>query len=60
MVLGPMADGNLRRALLLSHGSPLVFISRPVGLILTIIIVLLLLAQFGLLQKLYDRLKGNA
>lgn len=59
MVLGPMADGNLRRALLLSHGSPLVFISRPVGLILTIIIVLLMLTQFGLLQKLYRRIKRN-
>jgi putative tricarboxylic transport membrane protein len=60
MVLGPMADGNLRRALLLSHGNLLVFISRPVGLILTIVIVLLMLTQFGLLQKLYGRLKRNA
>jgi putative tricarboxylic transport membrane protein len=59
MVLGPMADGNLRRALLLSHGNPMVFISRPVGLILTIIIVLLMLTQFGVLQKLFGLLKGR-
>ncbi|MBI4573903.1 MAG: tripartite tricarboxylate transporter permease [candidate division NC10 bacterium] len=56
MVLGPMADGNLRRALLVGNGNPLVFVSRPVGLILTIVNVLLLVSQFGLIRRITSRL----
>ncbi len=36
-VLGPMMEENLRRALLLSRGDPLVFLSRPISLTLLII-----------------------
>lgn len=57
MVLGPMADGNLRRSLLVSDGNPLVFVSRPVAAILTLAIVLLILKEFGLPQRLFNRLK---
>jgi TctA family transporter len=36
-VLGPMMEENLRRALLLSRGDPMVFITRPISLTLLII-----------------------
>ncbi|MEO5677341.1 MAG: tripartite tricarboxylate transporter permease [Usitatibacter sp.] len=36
-VLGPMMEENLRRALLLSRGDPLVFLTRPISLTLLII-----------------------
>ena len=36
-VLGPMMEENLRRALLLSRGSPAVFYERPISLTLLII-----------------------
>jgi putative tricarboxylic transport membrane protein len=42
-VLGPMMEENLRRALLLSRGSPSVFVERPISLTLLIISVLLLI-----------------
>jgi putative tricarboxylic transport membrane protein len=42
-VLGPMMEENLRRALLLSRGDPMVFLSRPISMTLLIISALLLL-----------------
>ena len=31
-ILGPLIEENLRRALLISHGDPTVFIERPISL----------------------------
>jgi TctA family transporter len=36
-VLGPMMEENLRRALLLSRGDPVVFVTRPISLTLLIV-----------------------
>jgi TctA family transporter len=41
-VLGPMMEENLRRALLLSRGSPSVFYERPISLVLLVISAFLL------------------
>ncbi|APV49953.1 hypothetical protein BWI17_09800 [Betaproteobacteria bacterium GR16-43] len=41
-VLGPMMEENLRRALLLSRGSPSVFYERPISLVLLILAFALL------------------
>src|SRR5690606_38222476 len=40
IILGPMADANLRRALLISKGSLLPFVTRPISIILLLIIAL--------------------
>ena len=42
-VLGPMMEENLRRALLLSRGDPMVFFTRPISLTLLIISAALIL-----------------
>lgn len=42
-ILGPMLEENLRRALLISHGDPLVFIQRPISATLIGFAVVLLL-----------------
>ncbi len=42
-ILGPMMEENLRRAMLLSHGDPMIFFTRPISLSLLIAAVLLLL-----------------
>jgi putative tricarboxylic transport membrane protein len=42
-VLGPMLEENLRRAMLLSHGSPTVFVTHPLSLALLIISLALLI-----------------
>lgn len=43
LVLGPMAEGSLRRALIMSRGSWLIFIQRPITLLLLMLTVLSLL-----------------
>ncbi len=46
-ILGPLIEENLRRALLISHGSPAVFVDRPISatfLVLTVVLVMVLAA----------------
>lgn len=43
IILGPMADANLRRALIISNGSVLPFVTRPISLILLGIIAAMVL-----------------
>jgi len=45
VILGPMADENLRRALMVSKGSFLPFFTRPVSVILIVTILLVMLNQ---------------
>jgi len=42
-VLGPMLEENLRRALVISRGDPLVFVTRPISLAFVIATVLILI-----------------
>jgi len=59
VILGPMADANLRRALMVSKGSILPIFTRPVCLILLIIILLTVISQVSwykiLIKKLLRR-----
>jgi TctA family transporter len=46
-VLGPMMEENLRRAMLLSRGDPMVFVTRPISatlLVLSFILLLIVMA----------------
>jgi putative tricarboxylic transport membrane protein len=45
VILGPMADENLRRALMISEGSLIGFFQRPVSIILILAIVLTICSQ---------------
>ena len=56
VILGPMADENLRRALMVSQGSFLPVFTRPVALILFLIIVWTVLSQFKLFKEYKNRL----
>lgn len=51
VILGPMADTNLRRALTLSDGSIMPFFTRPICLFFAIIIALMIAAQLGLFDR---------
>jgi putative tricarboxylic transport membrane protein len=55
VILGPMADENLRRALMVSQGSFMPVFTRPVSLILLIIILWTVISQF----EFYRSLKGK-
>jgi putative tricarboxylic transport membrane protein len=50
VILGPMADENLRRALMVSQGSFMPVFTRPVSLILFLIIVWTVLSQVPLFK----------
>ncbi len=46
-ILGPLIEENLRRALVISHGDPAVFVQRPISLtflVLTLVLVVVLAA----------------
>jgi putative tricarboxylic transport membrane protein len=43
-ILGPMMEENLRRAMRLSRGDPMVFVERPISLALLVLAALLLVA----------------
>jgi len=45
VILGPMADENLRRALMVSQGDLMPFFTRPVSLVLILAIALMVVAQ---------------
>lgn len=53
LILGPMAEANWDRSLLMSYGNLLIFITRPISL------TLLVLSVFTLAAPLFGR-KGNA
>jgi len=56
VILGPMADENLRRALMVSQGSFLPIFTRPVSLILFLIIVWTLISQIAFFKNLKNLL----
>lgn len=58
VILGPMADQNLRRALMVSQGSFAPVFQRPVALILFIVIVLTILSQVPWWKRLMSRFKS--
>ncbi len=57
VILGPMADENVRRALMVSQGSFMPIFQRPVSLILFLIIVLTVISQFGWYKRLLGKIK---
>lgn len=57
-VLGPILEDNLRRALMLSGGGLLSFVTRPVSLILLVLTVLTLSASW--IRLLWTGNRGNA
>ncbi len=59
VILGPMADENLRRALMVSQGSFLPVFTRPVSLILFLVIVWTVVSQFPTYRNFKDKLMGK-
>jgi putative tricarboxylic transport membrane protein len=52
IVLGPLAEVSMRQALIIGHGSPLIFFERPIsGPIMSIAILLFLLPVFKILRR---------
>jgi putative tricarboxylic transport membrane protein len=60
VILGPMADENLRRALMVGQGDVSAFFTRPVSLMLIIAIVLMVAVQLPLYSRLRSQLGARA
>lgn len=50
IILGPFVDTNFRRGMLANDGNPMVFLTRPISLILVLSTVALILAQLGVFK----------
>ncbi len=46
LILGPMAEQNLRRSLVISHGSPLIFFTRPICVLFLITAVFTMITSY--------------
>jgi putative tricarboxylic transport membrane protein len=57
VILGPMADENLRRALMVSQGSFLPVFTRPVALLLFLIILFTIFSQTPVYKRLKEWIK---
>ena len=58
LILGPMADENLRRALMVSQGSLTPFFTRPVALILVIVILATIVTSTRTYKNFLARIKA--
>lgn len=59
VILGPMADKNLRRALTLTNGSFTPMFQRPICLVFMALILILVLSQFGVFGKLKQKMAAK-
>jgi putative tricarboxylic transport membrane protein len=44
LVLAPLLETSLRQSLLLSYGSPMIFVERPISAILLVVVVITFVA----------------
>lgn len=56
LILGPIADSNIRRMLKSSGGSLMPFFTRPIAFVLVLVIVLTILGQLGATKKITNML----
>jgi len=55
VILGPMADSNIRRALIISDGSLAPMFTRPICIIFLVVILFMILSQTGLFRFVKNR-----
>lgn len=55
LILGPMVEQNLRRSLLISHGDPLIFFTRPISAAFIIVGVLIIITSYYRIKKAMER-----
>jgi putative tricarboxylic transport membrane protein len=52
LILGPMAEQNMRRSLMLSHGDPMIFFTRPLSVIFLLLTVFITVTSYRKMRKL--------
>jgi putative tricarboxylic transport membrane protein len=51
LILGPMAEQNMRRALMLSHGDPSTFVTKPISIIFLLLAVFVIFSSYRKMKK---------
>jgi len=60
LILGPMAESNLRRSLTVSQGDPSILLSRPIAIGLYIIALLSIISSVIKQKKIRKRLESQS
>ncbi|UCD81972.1 MAG: tripartite tricarboxylate transporter permease [Desulfobacterales bacterium] len=55
LILGPMAEQNLRRSLIISHGDPTIFITRPISAGFIILALAVIISSYYRIKKAGER-----
>lgn len=55
LILGPMVEQNLRRSLLISHGDPLIFITRPISAAFIIVGISIIITSYYRIRKAMEK-----
>ena len=55
LILGPMAEQNLRRSLIISHGDPLIFCTRPICAAFLIIAIFVITTSYYRIKKAMEK-----
>jgi putative tricarboxylic transport membrane protein len=55
LILGPMAEQNLRRSLIISHGDPLIFFKRPISAAFIVVAIFVIVTSYYRIQKAMQR-----
>ena len=60
IILGPMVEQNLRRSLLISHGDPMIFLTRPISGGFIIVGIAMMLTSYYRVKKAMERDAASA
>ncbi len=55
LILGPMVEQNLRRSLIISHGNPLIFVTRPISLAFIIMGIFVMITSYYRIKRAMER-----
>jgi putative tricarboxylic transport membrane protein len=55
LILGPMAEQNLRRSLIISHGDPTIFFQRPISAAFIILALVVIVSSYYRIKKAKER-----
>jgi putative tricarboxylic transport membrane protein len=55
LILGPMVEQNMRRSLIISHGDPLIFVTRPISAAFIIIGIFIMITSYFRIKKAMER-----
>jgi len=55
LILGPIAEQNLRRALIISHGDPLIFFKRPISAVLIGVAIFMMISSYYRIKKAMEK-----